>query len=116
VEVVVFFRPGASLRGLGHGRQPTLPLAGMSAGRGSARAPCHAPRVHAVTTVHPDHLSSQLRADGWAVVKPVDLLGWLRATPLDLEPLAASWDDLPADPHLRDGGHYRSRRHGSFFV
>ena len=27
--------------------------------------------------------------------------------------LARCWDDLPADPHLRDGGHYRFRRHAS---
>ncbi len=26
------------------------------------------------------------------------------------------WDDLPADAHLRDGGRYRRRRHGSFIV
>jgi hypothetical protein len=72
--------------------------------------------VHAVATVHPDHLSSELRAEGWAAVKPADLLGWLRTTPPELEPLAASWNDLPADEHLRDGGRYRFRRHGSFLV
>ncbi len=27
--------------------------------------------------------------------------------------LAASWDDLPPDEHLRDGGRYRFRRHAS---
>jgi hypothetical protein len=33
-----------------------------------------------------------------------------------LQQLAAGWNDLPADPHLKDGGRYRSRRHGSFVV
>ena len=31
-----------------------------------------------------------------------------------LTALAPQWNDLPADAHLRDGGHYRRRRHGSF--
>ncbi|MEZ4401132.1 MAG: 2OG-Fe dioxygenase family protein [Kofleriaceae bacterium] len=30
----------------------------------------------------------------------------------ELPALARYWDDLPPDPHLRDGGSYRSRRHG----
>jgi hypothetical protein len=72
--------------------------------------------VHDVTTVHPDHLASQLRTGGWAIVMPADLLGWLGTTALDLAPLAASWNDLTPDAHLRDGGHYRLRRHGSFLV
>jgi hypothetical protein len=33
--------------------------------------------------------------------------------PADWTALAASWNDLPADPHLRDGGRYRARRHAS---
>ena len=31
-----------------------------------------------------------------------------------LAPLATSWDDLPRDQYLRDGGRYRSRRHACF--
>ncbi len=30
--------------------------------------------------------------------------------------LARHWNDLPADPHLRDGGHYRFRRHASLIL
>ncbi|MBK9033025.1 MAG: 2OG-Fe dioxygenase family protein [Myxococcales bacterium] len=33
-----------------------------------------------------------------------------------LPDLARYWDDLPPDPHLRDGGHYRARRHGCAIV
>ncbi|MEL6907657.1 MAG: 2OG-Fe dioxygenase family protein, partial [Planctomycetota bacterium] len=33
-----------------------------------------------------------------------------------LAPLAHYWGDLPVDAHLRDGGHYRRRRHGSYVV
>jgi hypothetical protein len=32
----------------------------------------------------------------------------------DLAPLAAHWHDLPPDAHLKDGGRYRRRRHGSY--
>ncbi len=33
-----------------------------------------------------------------------------------LHGLAQLWNDLPADPHLKDGGRYRRRRHGSMVV
>jgi hypothetical protein len=33
-----------------------------------------------------------------------------------LPSLARWWDDLPPDGHLRDGGHYRYRRHGCAIV
>jgi hypothetical protein len=57
-----------------------------------------------------------LRERGYAVLTPdsvVELCG---------EPLAAfdalkpSWDDLAPDNYLRDGGHYRRRRHSCFVV
>ena len=32
------------------------------------------------------------------------------------EQLAAEWSDLPPDRHLKDGGRYRRRRHGSYVV
>ncbi|MEO5738161.1 MAG: 2OG-Fe dioxygenase family protein, partial [Variovorax sp.] len=31
-----------------------------------------------------------------------------------LNALRAGWDDLPPDAHLKDGGHYRRRRHSCF--
>lgn len=64
----------------------------------------------------PEHLPTTLGAEGWAVVRAAGLLSWLCTTTADLAPLAATWGDLPPDPHLRDGGHYRSRRHGCFEV
>jgi hypothetical protein len=46
--------------------------------------------------------------------------GWAReSTGLpagELLELAREWDGMPADPYLRDGGHYRRRRHSSFVV
>src|SRR6185437_4921315 len=33
-----------------------------------------------------------------------------------LDSLSRYWSDLPGDSHLRDGGHYRRRRHSCFVV
>lgn len=34
----------------------------------------------------------------------------------DLQALRPSWNDLPPDAYLKDGGHYRRRRHSCFVV
>ncbi len=67
-------------------------------------------------------LPRQLHAAGWAVLDASSL-----AQLCALAPTAAGqagtfgrwtplWHDLPPDPHLRDGGRYRRRRHGCFVV
>lgn len=63
------------------------------------------------------HTDTSLAERGFAVLSP-GALGQLLGTP-DGFPLGAwraHWDDLPDDPHLRDVGRYRKRRHGSFLV
>lgn len=59
-----------------------------------------------------------LRQDGLSLLLPADL-----TTSLQLpnpqwtqgwNPLTDSWNRLPPDAHLRDGGHYRRRRHACF--
>lgn len=57
---------------------------------------------------------SELRSQGYALLAPP-----AAATTLDLElgaleALAESWGRLPRDAYLRDGGHYRARRHSCF--
>lgn len=56
-----------------------------------------------------------LSQDGLRLLSPSDLVatlppdwgrGWDALTP--------SWDNLPPDAHLKDGGHYRRRRHSCF--
>ena len=42
------------------------------------------------------------------------LLNWLHTDTVTAEGVHASWNDLPPDPHLRDGGHYRHRRHACY--
>ena len=64
----------------------------------------------------PAELSETLRSQGHAALSPEGLAA---LAGLDLESLAAwapSWERLPPDAYLRDGGRYRRRRHGSFVV
>jgi hypothetical protein len=81
-------------------------------------------------------LPQQLASAGWAVLDAAGLrrmaLEGARWSQAGAAPLAAdsppgegcapwarfapSWNDLPADRYLRDGGRYRRRRHGSFVV
>ena len=57
-----------------------------------------------------------LKAQGWALLLPETLLPWIGATAQEAEALHASWNQLPADTHLRDGGAYRFRRHDSYVL
>lgn len=57
-----------------------------------------------------------LSDQGWALLKPDTLLPWVGATPEATQFLHESWNRLPADAHLRDGGHYRFRRHDSYVL
>jgi hypothetical protein len=59
-------------------------------------------------------LLSELAGAGYALVPAP-----IAATVLDLDmhgldALRGSWERLPRDEYLRDGGHYRARRHGCF--
>jgi hypothetical protein len=64
----------------------------------------------------PERLDAALATDGHAVLAPEGLRALLPATPAELDALRPSWDDLPPDAHLRDGGRYRRRRHACFVV
>ena len=56
-----------------------------------------------------------LSQDGLSLLAPAELVDLLAPGWADHWPtLAASWDQLPPDAHLRDGGHYRRRRHACF--
>lgn len=59
-------------------------------------------------------VSSSLTSEGWALLPTTLLYPWLSADASQAEALHASWNDLPPDTHLRDGGHYRFRRHSCF--
>lgn len=64
----------------------------------------------------PAMLDDALRRDGHATLAPEGLAHLTGLELSSLQAWAPSWDRLPPDAHLRDGGRYRRRRHGSFVV
>jgi len=61
-------------------------------------------------------LTPALRDRGHAALSASGLRELLHTSAAELDALRASWDDLPPDAHLRDGGRYRRRRHSCFVV
>lgn len=61
-----------------------------------------------------DDIVQEMRAKGFCLVAPAQLEACFGVSPAALTSLVASWDDLPRDGYLKDGGKYRSRRHSSF--
>ncbi|MBC7956760.1 MAG: 2OG-Fe dioxygenase family protein [Cytophagales bacterium] len=59
----------------------------------------------------PTELNATLRTSGHVAISPADLCQLVPCKVAELNALQASWDDLPPDAYLRDGGHYRRRRH-----
>ncbi|MEO6032537.1 MAG: 2OG-Fe dioxygenase family protein [Burkholderiaceae bacterium] len=64
----------------------------------------------------PRELTAALRDDGHAVLSPAGLRETLPADAAELDALRPSWNDLPPDTYLLDGGRYRRRRHSCFVV
>jgi hypothetical protein len=67
-------------------------------------------------TIAPDALAAALAGRGHAVLAPADFARFAATTIAELDALRPSWDALPVDAHLRDGGRYRRRRHASFII
>lgn len=63
-----------------------------------------------------DDLPAQLAGAGWAVLDAASLARLSGVAAPQLAAWTPLWDALPPDPHLRDGGRYRRRRHGCFVV
>ena len=61
-----------------------------------------------------DDIVQEMRANGFCLVAPAALEECFGVTATALSALAATWNDLPRDGYLKDGGKYRSRRHSSF--
>jgi hypothetical protein len=66
--------------------------------------------------VTPDRptILAQLAAPGYALLPAAAAAAVLQLDCVGLEALAGSWERLPRDSYLRDGGRYRSRRHSCF--
>lgn len=63
-----------------------------------------------------EHAASALQSKGYAVLSPASTLAWLGCPLNDLDAWLPSWDHLPIDGYLKDGGRYRRRRHSCFVV
>ena len=57
-----------------------------------------------------------MRDRGYAVLTPRAVCELAGCALEELMALRASWDDLAPDNYLKDGGHYRKRRHASYVV
>lgn len=66
--------------------------------------------------IPPSQIDVHLHERGFAVIDAAGLCQRLDAEPARLDDWRVFWDELPPDPHLRDGGHYRRRRHACFVV
>ena len=64
----------------------------------------------------PAHLRPILAQQGYATLSPQGVCGLVGCDSTALEALRPSWNDLPSDQYLKDGGKYRRRRHSCFVV
>ena len=64
----------------------------------------------------PAQLLPTLREHGYSVLGRDGLSELVGAPATELDALRPTWDALPPDAYLRDGGRYRSRRHSCFRV
>lgn len=64
----------------------------------------------------PLRVDAVLAAQGYAVLDGAGVAKLAGLELAALEALRPFWNELPPDPHLRDGGHYRRRRHSCFVI
>ncbi len=64
----------------------------------------------------PAHLVPTLQQRGHALVSPQAVADMAGCSLHDLLALQPNWNHLPPDPHLKDGGRYRRRRHSCCVV
>ncbi len=65
---------------------------------------------------YPEQLPGLMRRQGYAVMSPRAVCEIAHCDAASLDALRASWDDLAPDEYLKDGGHYRRRRHSCFVI
>lgn len=66
--------------------------------------------------IAPQTLTAALRTQGFAVLQAQDAAALAGGSLDDWHVWEASWNQLPPDEYLLDGGRYRRRRHASFVV
>lgn len=73
-------------------------------------------RAHQPPYVPLNGLDDALARTGLALLSAADVRQWLHTDAAALDALHESWDRLPPDTFLKDGGRYRRRRHSCFVV
>ena len=63
-----------------------------------------------------EQLNAALATQGFVVLGASSVCALAGVQIEHLQALESSWNDLPPDQHLKDGGRYRRRRHASFEV
>ncbi|MEN9538110.1 MAG: hypothetical protein RLZZ126_345 [Pseudomonadota bacterium] len=61
-------------------------------------------------------LDAKLRNDGVVVLAAADVAKASSAPTAEMMALPSRWADLPPDNYLKDGGHYRRRRHSCYRI
>lgn len=64
----------------------------------------------------PEQAGVALAEQGQAVLDPAGFAALVGAPLTAFDAMRSSWDELAPDTYLRDGGHYRRRRHSCFVV
>lgn len=72
------------------------------------------PHPEPLTHPSPHEAGVLLARQGFVRLDAVTVARFAGVDPAALTELARAWHDLPEDFHLKDGGRYRRRRHGSF--
>lgn len=66
--------------------------------------------------IQTQHIVPTLKSKGYAVLSPASALDLLSCSTENTSEWLSSWNDLAPDAYLKDGGHYRRRRHSCFVV
>ena len=61
-----------------------------------------------------DAIVQEMKAQGFCLVSPRHVAACFGVTDTALRSLSSTWNHLPRDAYLKDGGKYRSRRHSCF--
>jgi hypothetical protein len=69
---------------------------------------------HAPRCIAPAELTHALQHKGFGVLSAHHVAQWAHCNLDELQALSPSWDDMPPDNYLKDGGRYRRRLHSSF--
>ena len=57
-----------------------------------------------------------VQRQGYAVLSRASVVQFTQCAAADLDALRPSWNDLPPDAYLKDGGRYRRRRHACYVI